>query len=61
MRCALMYKLAAALIQPLSDKRIAGCVECVGDGCRLLMRVSFTAGFLFLLTIAVVSFVTGSV
>lgn len=58
---ALMYKLAAALIQPLSDKRIAGCVECVGDGCRLLMRVSFTAGFLFLLTIAVVSFVTGSV
>lgn len=58
---ALMYKLAAALIQPVSDKRIAGCVECVGDGCRLLMRVTFTAGFLFLLTIAVVSFVTSNV
>lgn len=58
---ALMYKLAAALIQPVSDKRIAGCIECVGDGCRLLMRVTFTTGLLFLLTIAVVSFVTSNV
>ncbi len=57
---ALMYKLAAAVIQPVSDKRIVGCVECVGDGCRLLMRVVFTAGLLFLLTIVIVSFVTGS-
>ena len=34
--------------------------NCVGDGCRLLMRVVFTAGLLFLLTIVIVSFVTGS-
>lgn len=58
---ALMYKLAAAVIQPVSDKRIVGCVECVGEGCRLLMRVVFTTGLLFLLTIVVVSFVTSSV
>lgn len=58
---ALMYKLAAAVLQPVSDKRIVGCVECVGEGCRLLMRVVFTAGLLFLLTIVVVSFVTSSV
>lgn len=58
---ALMYKLAAAVIQPVSDKRIVGCVECVGEGCRLLMRVVFTTGLLFLLTIVIVSFVTGSV
>lgn len=57
----LMYKLAAAVIHPVSDKRIAGCVECVGDGCRLLMRVVFTTGLLFLLTIVIVSFVTGSI
>lgn len=57
----LMYKLAAAVIQPVSDKRIVGCVECVGDGCRLLMRVIFTVGLLFLLTIVIVSFVTSSV
>lgn len=58
---ALLYKLAAAVIQPVSDKRIVGCVECVGEGCRLLMRVVFTTGLLFLLTIVVVSFVTSSV
>lgn len=58
---ALMYKLAAALIQPVSDRRVVGCVECVGDGCRLLMQVVFTTGLLFLLTIVIVSFVTSSV
>ena len=57
----LMYKLAAALMQPVSDKRIIGCMESVGDGCRLLMRLVFTAGFLFLLTIVIVSASTGSV
>lgn len=55
---ALMYKLAAAVVQPVSDKRTAGCIDCVGDGCRLLMQVVFTAGVLFLLTIVIVSFVT---
>lgn len=54
----LLYKLAAALIQPVSDKRIVGCIESVGDGCRLLMRVVFTAGLLFLLTIVVVAALT---
>ncbi len=57
----LMYKLAAALIQPVSDKRVTGCVESVSDGLRLLMRIVFTTGFLFLLTIVVVSASTGSV
>lgn len=58
---SLMYKLAAAMIQPVSDKRVTGCVECVGDGLKLLMRVIYTTGLLFLLTIALVSFVTNSV
>ncbi|MEZ3433693.1 MAG: stage III sporulation protein AE [Lachnospiraceae bacterium] len=57
----LMYKLAAALIQPVSDKRIVGCIESVGDGCRLLMRIIFTSGLLFLLTIVIVSASTGNV
>ncbi len=58
---ALMYKMAAAVIQPVSDKRIVGCIECVGEGCQLLMRLVFTVGLLFLLTIVVVSFVTSNV
>lgn len=55
---ALLYKLAAAVIQPVSDKRIVGCVESVADGCKLLLQAVFTAGVLFLITIVIVSFVT---
>ncbi len=58
---ALLYKLAAAVIQPVSDKRIVGCIETVGEGCRLLIGVIFTTGFLFLLTIVVVAASTGNV
>lgn len=57
----LLYKLAAALIQPISDKRIVGCVESVGEGSRLLMRVVFTTGLLFLLTVVIVAALTGNV
>lgn len=53
-----LYKLAAAVIQPVSDPRITGSIEAVGEGCRLLLRVIFTAGVLFLLTVAVVTAVT---
>lgn len=57
---ALMYKLAAALIQPVSDKRIVGCISSIGDGCQLVLRMVFTTGVLFLLTIAVVAQTTGT-
>ena len=57
----LMYKLAAAVIQPVSDKRIVGCVESVSEGCRLLLRVVFTTGLLFLLTIVIVTTLTNNV
>ena len=50
---ALMYKLAAALVQPVSDKRIISCIRGVSEGYELLVRILFTAGALFLITIAV--------
>ena len=52
---ALMYKMAAALVQPVSDKRITACISGVSEGYELLVRVIFTVGLLFLLTIAVVA------
>lgn len=52
---ALMYKLAAALVQPVSDKRITACISGVSEGYEIMVRVVFTAGMLFLLTIAVVA------
>lgn len=56
---SLMYALAAAVIQPISDKRVVGCVESVAQGCHMMMRIIFTMGMLFLLTIVIVSAVSG--
>lgn len=56
---ALMYQLVAALIQPISDKRMVDCVDSVAAGSKLLLRIVFTTGVLFLLTIAVVAATTG--
>ena len=52
---ALMYKLAAALVQPVSDKRITACISGVSEGYEILVHVIFTTGVLFLITIAMVA------
>lgn len=56
---ALLYQLVAALIQPVSDKRMVDCVSGMADGSKMLLRIVFTTGVLFLLTIAVVATTTG--
>lgn len=55
----LVYKFLAALVQPVSDKRMIGCLSTVGEGCRLLMKVLLMTELLFMITIAIltVSFV----
>ena len=55
---ALLYKMAAAAVQPVSDKRITACIRGVSEGYEMIVSVIFTVGFLFLLTIAVVAGVT---
>lgn len=54
----LLYKLAAAFLQPVSDKRLVGCIGGMADGCQLLLQMIFTTGVLFLLTIAIVAATT---
>lgn len=56
---ALLYQVIAALIQPISDKRMVDCVSSIADGARMLLRIVFTTAMLFLLTIAVVATTTG--
>lgn len=56
---SLMYQLIAALIQPVSDKRLVNCVSSVADGSKILLKIVFTTGVLFLITIAVVAATTG--
>lgn len=49
------YKLAAALVQPVSDKRITGCISSVSSGYELMLKVICTVMVLFLLTLAVIA------
>ncbi|MEE0419002.1 MAG: stage III sporulation protein AE [Lachnospiraceae bacterium] len=50
--CTLLYKVMAALIQPVTDKRMLGCVSSVGEGAALLMRILLMTGVLFFVSIA---------
>lgn len=52
---ALMYKAAAAFVQPVSDKRLTACISGISEGYELLVKVLLTSAVLFLLTIAVVA------
>lgn len=52
---AFLYKLAAALVQPVSDKRITACISGVSEGYEIMVRIIFTTDMLFMLTIAIVA------
>ncbi len=53
--CALLYRLAAALAQPISDKRLVGCLSVMGEGCGLLLKILFTTELLCMITVAVLA------
>lgn len=53
-----LYKILAAIIQPISDKRIIGCISSVGEGGRLLEKAVVTTTVMFLVTIAMVTAAT---
>lgn len=55
---SLMYKVSAAVMQPVSDARMISCIGSVGDGVKLLIKVVTTSLVLFLLTIAIVTATT---
>jgi len=50
-----VMKFGAALSGVISDKRMSGCADRVGEGCFLLLRCLFTSIALFLIVIAVVA------
>ncbi|MCI8813869.1 MAG: stage III sporulation protein AE [Lachnospiraceae bacterium] len=53
--CALLYKLAAALAQPVSDKRLVSCLSVMGEGCSMLLKILFTTELLCMIAIAVLA------
>ena len=54
-----MYKITAAVVQPVSDKRVTSSVEVMAKGANLLYRAVLSCGLLFFLTIAIVCIGTG--
>jgi len=51
---SVVYKAEAALIQPVSDKRIVSCLNAAATASGMLMKTVFTASALFIIAIAVV-------
>jgi len=51
-----IVKVGAAVSGIISDKRISGCTDRVGEGLFLLLRCLFTSVVLFLIVIAVVAY-----
>ena len=49
----LMYKLLAAIVQPLAEKRFTETIASMGEGYLLLLKIEIAAAALFLITIAV--------
>ena len=50
-----LYKAAAAIVQPISDKRITECIGSVSESYELIVKLVFTTGILFLLSLAIIS------
>lgn len=55
---AFLYKLLAAMMQPVADKRMIGCIAGTGEGGNLLCKVVVTTTVMFLVTIALVTAAT---
>ncbi len=51
-----LMKFGAALSGIVSDKRISGCADKVGEGCFLLLRCLFTSVALFMIVIGIVAY-----
>ena len=48
-----MYKIFAAVIQPISDERVTKCIEAIAAACTLLFSCCFSAVIIFLFAIII--------
>ncbi len=53
-----LYRVIAAVMQPIADRRMLGCISGAGEGGRLLGKVIVTTVVMFLVTIAMVTAAT---
>ena len=50
-----VYKLGAALVQPVSDKRMVGCISAAANASKLLLSMVCICLLLFVLSIAIIA------
>ncbi|MCU6760972.1 Stage III sporulation protein AE precursor [uncultured Roseburia sp.] len=50
-----LYKVTGAVVQPISDSRVCGCISSVGEGASLLLKVLLAAMMMFMVTIAIIT------
>lgn len=53
-----LYRLIAAMVQPISDKRMTGCISSAGEAGKLMGKVVSTTAVMFLVTIAMITAAT---
>ncbi|SHJ58486.1 stage III sporulation protein AE [Clostridium amylolyticum] len=53
--CALVYKLTAAFIEPISDSRIVRCIASAGDSLILIMSCVISVSVMFFIMISIMS------
>lgn len=51
----LVYKFGVAIVQPISDKRIIGCMSASANAAKLLLSTVFIATLLFMISIAIIA------
>ncbi len=56
-----MYRLVAAFLWPFCDKRIAGCIHDMGQGCSIYLRIMVDVVLLFFITVSIISAATSFV
>jgi stage III sporulation protein AE len=56
----LIYRVAAAVLQPVADKRTIAAISSVADGERMLLELSFYGMVVFVLAIALISSTTNA-
>ena len=51
----LLYRFLGAIAQPVTDKRVAECIDGVAEGGELLLKIVIYAGILFLVSLAMIA------
>ena len=51
----LLYRTLGAVAQPVTDKRVAECIDSVAEGGELLLKIVLYAGILFIVSLAMIT------